>query len=84
LILFGILRALKVGFFEGHKVLRVSLAGGNAVTLGTLPQVAGGTTSGGTWLRDQIILATGSSGLLAVPLQGGKVTTSSRRGGRRK
>ncbi len=66
----------EVGYFEGRKVYRIAITGGNPMLVGTLPEDVSGGSAGGAWLGDRIILATGMSLLFEAPAQGGKVTTT--------
>jgi serine/threonine protein kinase len=64
-----------VAYFEGRKLFRVSANGGGPVLIATF----GGEMAavcGGAWISPQrIVFATGMSGLLEVPAQGGRIKT---------
>lgn len=69
-------QSTEVGYFEGRKVHRIAITGGNPVLVGTAPEEASKGAAGAAWLGDRINFTTGWSALLEVPAQGGKVVTA--------
>jgi len=66
-----------VGYFEGRKMYRIAVTGGNPMVVGTAPENFAGGAAGAGWLGNRILFTTGWSALLEVSAQGGKVVTAS-------
>jgi Tol biopolymer transport system component len=65
-----------VGFFQGRRLARVSLDGEKSITLAAVPDHNLVGSEGAAWLQDdQIVFASGFSGVNQVPAEGGPVKT---------
>ncbi|MBI3416602.1 MAG: serine/threonine-protein kinase [Verrucomicrobia bacterium] len=68
----------EVGYFDGNKLMRVALIGGQPITMweGSRNFYGNGGGAGGTWFSDgRIFFTTGYSNLFRVEVNGGQVTS---------
>ena len=67
-------RSTEVGFFDGTKLMRVSVEGGRPESIAEVEGFSAQGGGGAAWLDDdRIFVATGHSGLSVVPARGGPI-----------